>query len=114
MLVRGGKQCRAAQDSARRSMATSGRGSDVVGYNVQIAVEANHHRPRLCENSTSRRARRNILEKLRVMRTDNAADIRLDDMLEDRIFYISPMSDFSHSLGPKRRILRCNRMSAVE
>ncbi len=26
-----------------RSMATSGRGSGVVGYNVQIAVEANHH-----------------------------------------------------------------------
>jgi hypothetical protein len=25
------------------SMATSGRGSGVVGYNVQIAVEANHH-----------------------------------------------------------------------
>jgi dihydropteroate synthase len=24
-------------------MATSGRGSGVVGYNVQIAVEANHH-----------------------------------------------------------------------
>ena len=31
-----------------------------------------------CENSNSRRARRNILEKLRVLRTDNAADIRLD------------------------------------
>ena len=26
-----------------RSMATSGRGSGLVGYNVQIAVEANHH-----------------------------------------------------------------------
>ena len=26
-----------------RSMATSGRGSGVVGYNVQIAVEAKHH-----------------------------------------------------------------------
>ena len=24
-------------------MATSGRGSGIVGYNVQIAVEANHH-----------------------------------------------------------------------
>jgi transposase len=30
-------------DPDARSMATSGRGSGVVGYNVQIAVEANHH-----------------------------------------------------------------------
>src|SRR5207253_9520390 len=30
-------------DPDTRSMATSGRGSGVVGYNVQIAVEANHH-----------------------------------------------------------------------
>ena len=29
-------------DPDARSMATSGRGSGVVGYNVQIAVEANH------------------------------------------------------------------------
>ena len=30
-------------DPDARSMATSGRGSGVVGYNVQIAVDANHH-----------------------------------------------------------------------
>ena len=30
-------------DPDARSMATSGRGSGVVGYNVQIAVEAEHH-----------------------------------------------------------------------
>jgi opacity protein-like surface antigen len=30
-------------DPDARSMATSGRGSGGVGYNVQIAVEANHH-----------------------------------------------------------------------
>ena len=30
-------------DPDARSMATSGRGSGVVGYNVQIAVEAKHH-----------------------------------------------------------------------
>src|SRR2546421_10225583 len=53
-----------------------------------------------CENSNARRAHRNILEKLRAMRTDNAADIRLDAMLENCIFYISPMYEFSHSLGP--------------
>ena len=45
-----GKQVEAAPDKQvsltdpdARSMATSGRGSGVVGYNVQIAVEANHH-----------------------------------------------------------------------
>ena len=36
------------------------------------------------------------------MRTDNAADIRLDAMLENFIFYISRMYEFSHSLDPKR------------
>jgi hypothetical protein len=45
------------------------------------------------------RARR-VLEKLRVMRTDNAVEIRLDAMLENCIFYISPMCEFSHDLGP--------------
>jgi hypothetical protein len=36
------------------------------------------------------------------MRTDNAADLRLDAMLENYIFYISPMYEFSHSLGQER------------
>ena len=58
--------------------------------------------PRPCENSSARHARRNILEKLRVMRTDNAVDIRLDAMLENCIFYISSMYEFSHSLGQKQ------------
>src|ERR1035437_10665053 len=52
-----------------------------------------------CENSNACRARRNILEKLRIMRTDAAADIRLDAVLENCIFYISPMYEFLHSLG---------------
>jgi hypothetical protein len=39
---------------------------------------------------------------LRDMRTDNAADIRLNAMLGNCIFYISPMYEFSHSLGHKR------------
>ena len=30
-------------DPDARSMATSGRGSGVVGYNVQAAVETEHH-----------------------------------------------------------------------
>src|ERR1035437_3607747 len=47
-------------------------------------------------------ARRNIFDKLRVIRTDNTADIRLDAMLENYIFYISRMYEVSHSLGQKR------------
>ena len=60
--------------------------------------------PRPCENSNARRTRRNILEKLRVLRTDNAADIRLDAMSENCVFYISPMYEFSHSLDPDRTL----------
>lgn len=30
-------------DGSKRSMATSGRGSGMVGYNVQEAVDAKHH-----------------------------------------------------------------------
>jgi hypothetical protein len=56
--------------------------------------------PRLCENSYARRARRIILEKLRVMRTDNVSHIRSDVMLEKSIFYFLPMYEFSHSLRP--------------
>jgi hypothetical protein len=37
------------------------------------------------------------------MRTDAAADIRLDAVLENCIFYISTMYEFSHSLGHSRR-----------
>jgi hypothetical protein len=40
----------------------------------------------------------NILEKLHVMRTDNAVDIRLDAILENYFFYIFSMYEFSHSL----------------
>ena len=61
--------------------------------------------PRLCENSKARRERRIIVEKFRVMRTDNAADIWLDAMLENCIFYISRMYEFSHSLDPKRTLI---------
>ena len=58
--------------------------------------------PRPCENSNACPARRNILEKLCVMRTDIADAIRLDAMLKNCIFYISPMYEFSHSVGQNR------------
>ena len=66
--------------------------------------------PRPCENSNARRARRNFLEELRVMRTDAAADIRLDAMSENCIFYISPMYEFSHSLGQSRHYCNCEKL----
>jgi hypothetical protein len=49
-LMEIGKQVEAAPDKQvsltdpdARSMATSGKGTDIVGYNVQIAVDAEHH-----------------------------------------------------------------------
>jgi hypothetical protein len=46
------------------------------------------------------------------MRTDAAADIRLDAVLENCIFYISPMYEFLHSLGHSRRFRDVRVMSA--
>jgi hypothetical protein len=43
------------------------------------------------------------LDKLRFIRTYNTPDIRLDAMLENYIFYISRMYEFSHSLGHSLR-----------
>jgi hypothetical protein len=77
-----------------------------VGPNVRFGS-------RLCENFNVRRARRNIFEKLRDMRTDNAADIRLNAMLGNCIFYISPMYEFSHSLGHNRTMRLEFVLSAV-
>src|SRR5438552_15587413 len=51
-----------------------------------------------CKNANARHARRNILEKLRVIRIDDSADMRLDAVLENCIFYIFPMYEFLHSL----------------
>ena len=53
-----------------------------------------------CKNSNARQARRNILEILRIMRTDDPANTRLGAALENCIFYICPMYEFLHSLGP--------------
>ena len=43
MLATPDQQISLTADPDARSMATSGRGSGVVGYNVQIAAEAKHH-----------------------------------------------------------------------
>src|SRR2546430_7493084 len=57
----------------------------------------------LCENSSARRARRNISKKLRTMESNRAARTMFDTLLENCIFYISQLYEFSHRLGQQRR-----------
>jgi hypothetical protein len=66
----------------------------------------------LCENSSARRARRNISKKLRTMESNRAARTMFDTLLENYIFYISPMYEFSHRLGQSRHFERGARMTA--
>src|SRR5262245_10220241 len=53
----------------------------------------------LCENSSARRARRNISKKLRTMESNRAARAMFDTLSENCIFYISQLYEFSHRLG---------------
>ena len=59
---------------------------------------------RPCENSSAVRARRRISANVPIMKLNHAAQIRLDTVLKNCIFYISPMYEFSHSLDPKADI----------
>src|SRR5260221_7557538 len=56
----------------------------------------------LGENSSARRARRNISKKLRTMESNRAARTMFDTLLENCIFYISQLYEFSHRLGQTR------------
>src|SRR5258707_8628955 len=56
----------------------------------------------LFENSSARRARRNISKKLRTMESNRAARTMFDTLLENCIFYISQLYEFSHRLGHER------------
>ena len=47
------------------------------------------------------------------MRTDDSADMRLDAVLENCIFYIFPMYEFLHSLGQKATWRTYQAMSAM-
>src|SRR5215475_12908346 len=55
-----------------------------------------------CENSSALRARRRNSETLRIMKLSHPAKSRLYTELENCIFYISPMYEFSHSQGHSR------------
>src|SRR5438552_8070050 len=56
----------------------------------------------LCENSSARRARRNISKKLRTMESNRAACTMFDTLLANCIFYISQLYEFSHRLDQRR------------
>src|SRR5262245_37703824 len=58
----------------------------------------------LCENSSARRARRNISKKLRIMESNDAARAMFGTLFENYIFYILPMYEFLHSQGHFRLI----------
>src|SRR5215472_2645869 len=52
-----------------------------------------------CENSDNGRARRSISKKSRIMESNHTARMRLDALLENCFFYISPIYEFLHSQG---------------
>src|SRR2546430_5769242 len=51
-------------DPDSRSMATSGRGSGVVGYNVQVAVDTEHHLIRSEEHTSELQSQSNLVCRL--------------------------------------------------
>jgi transposase len=84
-------------DPDSRSMATSGRGSGVVGYNVQVAVDTEHHLIVTHEvtNSGSDRAQlANVAKQAQaVLQTDNL------DAVADRGYFNSPEILECHEAG---------------
>ena len=67
----------------------------------------------LCENSSARRARRNISKKLRNTKSNHAGCAMLDTLLENCIFYISPMYEVLHSQGHKPSCCHVGAMSGL-
>ena len=67
----------------------------------------------MCENSSARRARRNISKKLRIMKSNDAARAMFGTLFENYIFYILPMYEFLHSQGQNRTKRHLGAMSAL-
>ncbi len=84
-------------DPDSRSMATSGRGSGVVGYNAQVAVDTEHHLIITHEvtNSGSDRAQlANVANQAKaVLQTDTL------DAVDDRGYFSSPQILACHKAG---------------
>ena len=75
-------------DPDSRSMATSGRGSGVVGYNVQVAVDTEHHLIVTHEVTNTGSDRSQLAKVASQAKTDLGAD-RLD-VVADRGYFNSP------------------------
>ena len=75
-------------DPDSRSMATSGRGSGVVGYNVQVAVDTEHHRIVTHEVTNTGSDRAQLAKVALQAKTVLGAD-RLD-VVADRGYFNSP------------------------
>ena len=74
-------------DPDARSMATSGRGSGIVGYNVQIAVEAEHHlivTHEVTNDGTDRSQLAHVAKK-----TKTTLDVEKLDAVADRGYFNS-------------------------
>src|SRR5260370_19016334 len=67
----------------------------------------------LGKNPSARRARRNISKKLRTMESNRAARTMFDTLLENCIFYIAQLYEFSHRLGQSRSFGGVCSMSAL-
>ncbi|MBH5392309.1 transposase, partial [Bradyrhizobium diversitatis] len=82
-------------DPDSRSMATSGRGSGVVGYNVQVAVDTEHHLIVTHEvtNSGSDRAQLANMAKQAVLKTETL------EAVADRGYFNSPEILACHEAG---------------
>ena len=75
-------------DPNSRSMATSGRGSGVVGYNVQVAVDTQHHLI-ITHEVTNTGSDRSQLANIAAQAKDVLGVDRLD-VVADRGYYNSP------------------------
>jgi len=93
-------------DPDSRSMATSGRGSGVVGYNVQVAVDTEHHLIITHEvtNSGSDRAQlANVAKQAKaVLQTDRL------EAIADRGYFSSPQILACHEAGKHRDAAEAN------
>jgi hypothetical protein len=96
-------------DPDSRSMATSGRGSGVVGYNVQVAVETKNHLIVTHEVTMSGSDRSNLARVGKaakaVMRTDAL------EAVADRGYFNSPEILECHEAGSGRRPHQAGRRS---
>ena len=78
--------------------------NDAIGQQATLPIRGSWRKRKIAsrrprENSKACREHRRILENLRIMRTDDAADTRFNAALENCTFYISPMYEFSHGLA---------------